>query len=154
MAPPLYPSPGSQIPLFSLLPFIINPQAVSTQPRAFHFRSSTSPNFILLYEVMDCAFVAPGQHVYTVDVHYQPNEHGHLATEFETSTLLTPAQSIASSIDVQHFSPSASSTASSSQSTHCRCLIDISTPATLERDFYAWLQVINIAMMTFFTCYY
>ena len=24
---------------------------------------------------------------------------------------------------------------------NCRCLIDTSTPATLERDFYAWLNV-------------
>uniref|UniRef100_A0A915DUD9 Uncharacterized protein n=1 Tax=Ditylenchus dipsaci TaxID=166011 RepID=A0A915DUD9_9BILA len=23
----------------------------------------------------------------------------------------------------------------------CRCIIDLSTPATLERDFYAWLNV-------------
>lgn len=26
--------------------------------------------------------------------------------------------------------------------TNCQCVIDLSTPATLERDFYAWLNVI------------
>lgn len=34
-----------------------------------------------------------------------------------------------------------SPTQSTSSSRWCHCVIDLSTPATLERDFYAWLNV-------------
>ncbi|CAD5226749.1 unnamed protein product [Bursaphelenchus xylophilus] len=101
---------------------------------------------------MDCAFVASSPHVYAIDVAYQQvpagKENVHLPAfdSFEQTQLIishpplnSTLSSSLTSIDVQHLSPSSSSTASSSQS-QCRCIIDISNPTSLERDFYAWLQ--------------
>lgn len=108
---------------------------------------------------MDCAFAtatsaAPSALYELADDHEQLLEHAMLpsagaafeALAFEPAGLLVPAallhqhQHQQPGMDVQHLSPS--STASSSlSSAQCRCVIDLSTPATLERDFYAWLQV-------------
>ncbi|CAD5218776.1 unnamed protein product [Bursaphelenchus okinawaensis] len=103
---------------------------------------------------MDCAFVASSPHVYGLEVTYQQmpagKENVHLQNSFEAydqtqimlghPTLTSTLSASLNSIDVQHLSPSSSSTASSSQSTQCRCIIDTTNPTNLERDFYAWLQ--------------